>query len=449
MKKWLVKYLEAIDHACMGREQVSVESVDYWQNKLFTNTMKAVLPLSLIATIPGLIYSFSINLYLLSAFDLLSLSIVVWIALGRGISITLRKFILIGVTYVVGTYLLIYIGFKGPGFLYLYAACIFAILILPTKYAYLWSWINVLICGAYTLVVHFKLSPVPEVNAMTPAEWMAIAVNLIFLSFLTSRMVPGLFQGLKKSFNRQLELEQQLRKKHLEQEDTLQKLEVQNSEMEQFVYFASHELKQPVRMVTSFLGLLEKKCGDQVDEKGQQYLDFAIQGGNQMQQLITDLLEYSRTGSQAVKSESVDLSKIVENVLMQQQNTINSLGAKVTYQGLPVVTTDRSLIENVLTNLIANGLKYHREGVSPNIEINGKRQNDEWQILVKDNGIGIPEDQTDRIFDMFVRLHGKAQYEGTGIGLAIVKKCMELLQGKISVESSPGEGSTFRIHLKT
>lgn len=283
---------------------------------------------------------------------------------------------------------------------------------------------------------------------MTSVEWIAIAVNLIFISFLSSMLIPGLFHGLKHTFSAQQELERKLRQKQEEQELTLRQLEIRNNEMEQFVHFASHELKEPVRMVNSFLQRFEFKYYQNLDEKGKEYIDFAADGGKRMERIIADLQEYSLAGSATVQKVRVNLEEVVKSILELLEETITATGAKVTYHNLPVLVTDYSLVENILKNLVSNAIKYHSDNYPSKVCITAWNEDNEWHISVKDNGIGMDTSDLDRIFELFSRLHDKSRYAGTGIGLAIVKKSLDLLGGGIKVESEPGKGSNFIFTLK-
>ncbi|MEX2352243.1 MAG: ATP-binding protein [Balneolaceae bacterium] len=448
MKDLFKSYRETIEYSCTGTSTAPLYSVEYWQNKLFANTIKAILPLSLITLLPGTAFSLSQGLFVLAGLNTLSMAILLWIAFGRSMSIPARKFLFIGLAYLVGIYLLTFIGFKGPGLVYLLTACTFALIILPSRYAYLWSWINVLICVLYAAALHYGWTPVQGPVSMSTAEWIAISVNLIFLSFLSSFLVPGLFKGIGSTFKRQKVLEKELREKQKEQDLTFQKLEAKNRELEQFVHFASHELKEPVRMVNAFLQRFHGDYYPMLEEKGRQYIDFAMDGGNRMSRLIHDLLEYSMAESTTIKRVNVDLSNVVSSLITLMDDTIEKTDAKITYQDLPVLTTDRHLIEIILKNLISNGIKYHREGVPPEVAITAYQSEGEWHISVKDNGIGLERKEFDRIFELFQRLHKEPGYSGTGIGLAVVRKSVDLLGGTITVNSAPGLGSEFIVTIR-
>jgi PAS domain S-box-containing protein len=229
--------------------------------------------------------------------------------------------------------------------------------------------------------------------------------------------------------------------------EALIKLRVSNKELEQFAYIASHDLQEPLRMVSSFLSQIEKKYGAIIDDKGKEYIHYAVDGAKRMRQIILDLLEYSRAGKSDDPFVEVDTQELVEEILSLLKTRIEELQANVVFSNLPLVFGHKTPLRQVFQNLISNSLKYHREGVAPNINIEAITQSDYWEFVVTDNGIGIDPEYFDRIFIIFQRLHNKDEYTGTGIGLAITKKIIDRLGGKIWVASKEGEGSSFHFTI--
>jgi PAS domain S-box-containing protein len=224
-------------------------------------------------------------------------------------------------------------------------------------------------------------------------------------------------------------------------------LAISNAELEQFAYVASHDLQEPLRMVSSFLSLLERKYKDQLDEKALQYIDFAVNGAVRMRQIILDLLEYSRVGKQNAQLEWVQLPQIIEEIKQLQQKLIQEKKAEITFLGIETLWTFRSPFSQIIQNLIGNALKYSKPGVAAKINILAIDLPTCWQISISDNGLGIKEEYFDKIFILFQRLHRKEEFEGTGIGLAIVKKIVDGLGGKIWVESEYQKGSIFHFTI--
>ncbi len=225
-------------------------------------------------------------------------------------------------------------------------------------------------------------------------------------------------------------------------------LEITNKELEQFAYVASHDLQEPLRMISSFLGLIEKKYQKILDEKGLQYIHFAVDGAKRMREIILDLLEFSRVGNITESKKPTDLNVLLQEVIQLNNKAIQDKNAIIHLDDLPTVTCHSNSIIQLFQNLISNALKYQPEGQKPEIWIEATEFPTEWRFEVRDNGIGIEPEFKEKIFIIFQRLHQKDQFSGSGIGLAICKKIVEFHGGKIWVESDIGEGSKFFFTLK-
>ncbi|HWK07611.1 MAG TPA: ATP-binding protein [Puia sp.] len=219
-------------------------------------------------------------------------------------------------------------------------------------------------------------------------------------------------------------------------------LALSNAELERFAYIASHDLQEPLRMVSSFLQLLQKRYHGQLDEKAGQYIHYAVDGAERMKALIQDLLEYSRVGTGKESWAPVDTAEVVEEVGNTFREKIIAARARVEIGPLPVVRGDKVQLVQLFQNLVGNALKYHSED-PPVLRIRATEEPGYWLFAMEDNGIGIDPLFFDKIFIIFQRLHNKSDYSGTGIGLAICKKIVERHGGRIWVESAPGKGSTF------
>ncbi|BDP44899.1 hypothetical protein DAETH_48680 (plasmid) [Deinococcus aetherius] len=222
-----------------------------------------------------------------------------------------------------------------------------------------------------------------------------------------------------------------------------EELERSNKELEQFAYIASHDLQAPIRAVTSFAGVIDRKYGPQLDERGRLYLRQIKKSGEHMKRLVDDLLAFSRVHTEQRPLRFTDAGAVLGTVLGRLQPEIEALGASVTHGELPRVVADAQQLDQLLQNLIANGLKYRREGVAPQVHVSAEREGRVWRFAVSDNGIGIEPQYFERIFVIFQRLHGREEYEGTGIGLAVCKKIVERHGGRLWLESTLGQGSTF------
>jgi len=233
------------------------------------------------------------------------------------------------------------------------------------------------------------------------------------------------------------------RKRSEERLQTLaEKLSLSNKELEQFAYVASHDLQEPLRMVASYVQLLQRRYQDKLGPEANEYISYAVDGVVRMKELINDLLIYSRLNTQELPLESTDCNEVMNKVIANLKQAIHETGAEVTFDPLPVLMANPLQMTQLLQNLVSNGIKFHRE-LPPKVHVTARQSDSEWLFSVKDNGIGIEKEFLDRIFVIFQRLHNYKEYPGTGIGLAICKKIVEKLGGHIWVESDFGKGSTF------
>lgn len=267
-----------------------------------------------------------------------------------------------------------------------------------------------------------------------------------------------LIDGFNAMLGQIQERDASLRKAHDELEDRVEErtfelkrrtedLTRSNKELEQFAYVASHDLQEPLRMVASYVQLLSRRYKGKLDTDADDFINYAVDGTKRMQNLINDLLAYSRIGTKGKTIEPTPAEECLETALLNLQGTIEDNQAIVTHDPLPTVPADSTQLSQLLQNLIGNGIKYRKKEIRPEIHVSCEKKGEEWVFAVKDNGIGIDAQYFDRIFVIFQRLWNKEEYPGTGIGLSICKKIVERHGGRIWVESEPGAGSTFFFSL--
>jgi PAS domain S-box-containing protein len=228
---------------------------------------------------------------------------------------------------------------------------------------------------------------------------------------------------------------------------TVEELNRSNEELGQFAYIASHDLQEPLRMVASYTQLLSRRYQGRLDTDADEFIAFAVDGATRMQHLIDDLLAYSRVGTKGQDLLETSSEDALRQALLNLRSAIGESGAVVTHDPLPTVLADEMQLVQLFQNLVGNAIKYQDPGV-PRIHVSAIRNSGKkWIFAVQDNGLGIDPLYFDKIFGVFQRLHGRDEFAGTGIGLAICKKIVERHGGSISVESKPGHGSTFRFAL--
>jgi len=217
--------------------------------------------------------------------------------------------------------------------------------------------------------------------------------------------------------------------------------------LEQFAYVASHDLQEPLRTISGFVELFQKKYKGNLDENADKYLDYIVSSSSRMKVLITDLLEYSRIGRNR-EIESVDCNMILMEVLLDLDAAIKETQADIRSEHLPIVMGYSMEIKQLFQNLIFNAIKFRKKDVNPSIRISATKEKDSFHFAIADNGIGIAKEHHERIFIIFQRLHNRTEYEGSGIGLSHCKKIIDLHKGRIWLESEPGVGTTFNFTIQ-
>ena len=221
-----------------------------------------------------------------------------------------------------------------------------------------------------------------------------------------------------------------------------------NAELEQFAYVASHDLQAPLRTIASFSQLLSKRARPKLDAEEQEYLHFIESGAKRLQQLINDLLQFSRIGRVEYNLSWFSLQELMDDLRLQIQSSLHNARAELVYESLPRVYADRSQLGRVLQNLVDNGIKFQpKSGAKPRVTLNAIEDAQQTRITLSDNGIGIAPEHLGKIFGVFTRLHTQDDYPGTGVGLPICKKIVERHGGSIEVQSEPGLGTRFLITL--
>jgi len=276
---------------------------------------------------------------------------------------------------------------------------------------------------------------------VTPPFWETFSFRVILVIIL----ILGLYLIYRISIHQieinRAELEKQVKDRTHSLMHITKELKKSNNELEQFAYVASHDLQEPLRMISAYAGLLEKRMDTKLDQDSREFLSFMKDGAVRMQVLINDLLEYSRISTKGKPFKNTDFNDLMKNVLQNLKVSIDEKQAKITYNSLPGLNVDGVQMERVLQNLIGNAIKYCH--LMPEVHIAAVQENGTWTFSVRDNGIGIEPKYQDKIFGIFQRLHGRDEYSGTGIGLAVCKKIIERHGGDLWVESEQDKGSVF------
>ncbi len=290
----------------------------------------------------------------------------------------------------------------------------------------------------------FKYYENPVITRKNKERLIAFNNNVIHDD--AGRIVGVLCSG--DDITEQKKAEQQLKKVNSELKQYARELERSNKELKQFAYVASHDLKEPLRMVTSYTQLLARRYEDQLDQTALEFINYAVDGAQRMNRLINDLLQYSRVGRQQQHFTFVSLQDIIDMAQANLASKIEDTGAELEIpSSLPRLPGNKTLLVQLFQNLISNAIKFRKNNCAPHITITIKELSAHWRIGVEDNGIGIPEKHQERIFMIFQRLHARDEYTGSGIGLALCHKIVDYHNGSIWLESEEGKGTTFYVEL--
>ena len=415
----------------------------YWSNRLFVTVITFLIPFCLIALVPGVYFSIDSGVPEIAALDLLIFASMMVIGFVYGLSLNHRKIIFMVSVYLLAIVLILYLGATGPGLIYLYACSVFGILMFPQVNSYSWSFYNLAICTLMGVLVAYGIVPNPEMFPNDVMYWIAVTSNLVFLSFLTSALMPILFRGMQSTLNIEVDLRNDLANERKNLMLAMQELQQKNSELDQFATVASHDLKEPARMVHSFVKLLETRYGEKLDDRAKKYIQFALDGSKRMLQLIEDVLNYAKAGNFEGQISRIDTNLLVAQVVSNLSEIIREKNGTIRISQLPQIYAAQLPINLVFQNLIENALKYSKADVPPEIHVSAVEEADKIVFSIKDNGIGISKDYITNIFDLFRRLHSQEEYPGTGLGLAICKKIVERHNGKIWAESDAKTGTSF------
>jgi signal transduction histidine kinase len=277
-----------------------------------------------------------------------------------------------------------------------------------------------------------------DINPVYVSAFSAI-IFLIMATFLIARASQTIGGTVDRANKRREKAEAQLHK-------TVAELARSNTELEQFAYVASHDLQEPLRMISSYLQLLENRYSGKLDQDATEFIEYAVDGALRMQVLINDLLSLSRVGTKGKPFEPVSLEEVMTEAKSNLMIAIEESGAEITHDPLPELSADSSQMVQLFQNLLGNAIKF-RGHEEPRVHVSAQKRDGEWEFAVTDNGIGFEPQYKDRRFVIFKRLHGRGEYSGTGMGLAVSKKIVERHGGRIWAESEPGRGSVFHFTL--
>lgn len=420
-------------------EKENFTTLAYLRILIFYKSLIYILPFAFLVLIPGIYYSIKTGENYVAIFDIITYITIVSLIFINRISITIKKFIFTVMMFHLSFQLFFRLDNITVGMLYWLISNISIALLYSKRTTLFFGVFNFILSVIIGLLIAFGNFHIISKSNDELTEWVVTSLNMQFLNIIISILIDYILIKLQHVIFIQNETHKNL-------ENSVLLLQNKNDELEHMTYVASHDLQEPLRMVTSFLAQLDKKYKDQLDQRGKQYIHFAMDGANKMRDVMLEVLAFSKIGMNQSKQEEVNINELVDEVLWMNRKLIQENNSQLIIDQLPIIYGHRILLRTLFTNLISNAVKYKSHARISIIKVEYHEENDMHVFEITDNGIGIPAEKLEQIFLLFNRGDYKNnQVQGSGIGLTICKKIILLMNGNIHVESTLHEGSTFRL----
>lgn len=415
--------------------------LEYLRNEIFLKCLIYIFPSGIIVLFPGTLNAIYLKQYSVLTFSILTYLIMFIITIPVRIPIHIKKIIFTLALFNLGFQLFFRLDFIFLGILYWTIANISIVLLYSKKTTLIIGLLNTLVCIFIGYLIYSNHLIWFKSVSINLDKWIIISVNMLFLNIIVSILINQLISNLQSVIFKEINSSENLKKtNHL--------LHAKNDELEHMTYVASHDLQEPLRMVTSFLTQLEIKYKDQLDQRGKQYIHFAMNGAVKMREVMLEILAFSKIGMENGQLEIIQLNELVDEVLWMNRKLIQENNSQIIIEQLPNMLGHKILLRTLFTNLISNAVKYKSNARISIVKLTCDIEEHDYVFKIIDNGIGIPEEKKDQIFQLFNRGDvNKNQVQGSGIGLAICKKITLLMNGEISVSSVHNEGCTFTVQL--
>lgn len=420
-------------------EKDNFTTLAYLRILIFYKSLIYILPFAFLVLIPGIYYSIKTGENYVAIFDIITYITIVSLIFINRISITIKKIIFTVMMFHLSFQLFFRLDNITVGMLYWLISNISIALLYSKRTTLFFGVFNFILSVIIGLLIAFGNFHIISKSNDELTEWVVTSLNMQFLNIIISILIDYILIKLQHVIFIQNETHKNL-------ENSVLMLQNKNDELEHMTYVASHDLQEPLRMVTSFLAQLDKKYKDQLDQRGKQYIHFAMDGANKMRDVMLEVLAFSKIGMNQSKHEEVNINELVDEVLWMNRKLIQENNSQLIIDQLPIIYGHRILLRTLFTNLISNAVKYKSHTRISIIKVEYHEENDMHVFEITDNGIGIPAEKLEQIFLLFNRGDYKNnQVQGSGIGLTICKKIILLMKGNIYVESTLHEGSTFRL----
>lgn len=437
---WIKRYENYMLKRLLPQKKPSTD-LEYLRNEIFLKCLIYIFPSGIIVLLPGTLNAIHLQQYFVLTYSILTYLIMFIITIPISIAIHIKKIIFTIALYNLGFQLFFRLDFIFLGILYWTIANISIVLLYSKKTTLIIGLLNALVCILIGYLIYSNRLLWFEDVSIDLDKWIIISVNMLFLNIIISILINQLISNLQSVIFKEINSSENLKKSN-------QLLHAKNEELEHMTYVASHDLQEPLRMVTSFLNQLDSKYKDQLDQRGKQYIHYAMNGAVKMREVMLEILAFSKIGMDNSQIELIHLNELVDEVLWMNRKLIQENNSQIIIEQLPEMFGHKILLRTLFTNLISNAVKYKSHARISIVKLTCDIQENDYVFKIIDNGIGIPDDKKEQIFQLFNRGDvNKNQVQGSGIGLAICKKITLLMNGEISVSSVYNEGCTFTVRL--
>lgn len=433
---WISRY-ESFMLKRVLTDQNKFSTLEYLRLVIFYKSVIYILPFAFFVLIPGIYYSLKSGENYIAIFDIVTYLSIVSLVFLNQIPVNIKKIIFTAMLYHLSFQLFFRSENITIGILYWLITNISVVLLYSKRTSLIIGLLNTIILILIGILIKYKEFHIISYENDELTEWVITALNMQFLNIMVSILIDHILTKLQQAIFVQIDTRKNL-------ENSVLMLQNKNDELEHMTYVASHDLQEPLRMVTSFLAQLDKKYKDQLDKRGKQYIHFAMDGANKMRDVMLEVLAFSKIGMNESEQEHVNIKELVEEVIWMNRKLIQENNSQLIIDQLPIIYGHKILLRTLFTNLISNAVKYKSNARISIIKVTYQKENGMHIFKISDNGIGIPTEKMEQIFLLFNRGDYKNnQVQGSGIGLAICKKIILLMNGEIHVESKIHEGSTF------
>lgn len=437
---WIARY-ESYMLKRVLPEQGSFSALEYLRIVIFYKSVIYILPFAFVVLIPGMYYSIITHENYVAIFDFITYSTIVSLVFVNSISVNVKKIIFTLMLFHLTFQLFFRLETPTIGMLYWLISNISVVLLYTKRVTILIGIFNFIVCIFIGIFIKLNYFDLISFRYSDIIEWVIISLNMLFLNIIISILIDHILTKLQHVIYAQIDTRNNL-------ENSVIQLQNKNDELEHMTYVASHDLQEPLRMVTSFLTQLDTKYKDQLDQRGKQYIHYAMNGAVKMREVMLEILAFSKIGMDNSQIELIHLNELVDEVLWMNRKLIQENNSQIIIEQLPDMLGHKILLRTLFTNLISNAVKYKSNARISIVKLTCDIEENDYVFKIIDNGIGIPDEKKDQIFQLFNRGDvNKNQVQGSGIGLAICKKITLLMNGEISVSSVYNEGCTFTVRL--